>query len=175
MNASSSRSHSVFEIKLTQQDSSGLVARQAKIILVDLAGSERSKSAGTTSGTYINKSLTVLGRCISALVKMAGKSKVEEGGIGPPWRESVLTWLLRESLTGNSKTTLIAAVSPASVNWQETLSTLRYGAYDPLSSLLSSLFSRDTYSYPDSHSNPPFLPRSDSYSNPPSLPRSDWL
>lgn len=103
----------------------------SKISLVDLAGSERQGSTGATGarlkeGANINKSLTTLGKVIAALAaageaKAGGKKKKEEF---VPYRDSVLTWLLKESLGGNSKTAMIAAISPA--DYDETLSTLRY-------------------------------------------------
>lgn len=90
---------------------------------VDLAGSERANSTGATGerlkeGSNINKSLSTLGKVIQALAK--GK------GSFVPYRESVLTMLLRNALGGNSKTIMIAALSPADINYDETLSTLRY-------------------------------------------------
>jgi kinesin family member 1 len=112
--------------------------RICKLCLVDLAGSERANSTGATGarlkeGANINKSLSTLGRCISALAKVAGEKhrternlRGEEKKVSIPFRESVLTWLLRESLCGNAKTAMLATISPASVNYGESLSTLRY-------------------------------------------------
>jgi kinesin family protein 1 len=104
--------------------------RLCKLCLVDLAGSERAASTGATGarlkeGANINKSLSTLGRCISALAKVASAER-EGDKISIPFRESVLTWLLRESLCGNAKTAMLATVSPADVNYGETMSTLRY-------------------------------------------------
>lgn len=107
----------------------------SKISLVDLAGSERADSTGAQGtrlkeGANINKSLTTLGKVISALAELAanrgvaGKNRKKTDHI--PYRDSVLTWLLKENLGGNSKTAMIAAVSPADINYDETLSTLRY-------------------------------------------------
>ncbi|KAK4688603.1 hypothetical protein P7C73_g1497, partial [Tremellales sp. Uapishka_1] len=103
----------------------------SKISLVDLAGSERQGSTGATGvrlkeGANINRSLTTLGKVIAALAQASadpvkGKKKKDDF---VPYRDSVLTWLLKESLGGNSKTTMIAAISPA--DYEETLSTLRY-------------------------------------------------
>lgn len=137
MNADSSRSHSVFTITVHQKQSaadsegngngdSGLFA---KINLVDLAGSERQKSTGATGdrlkeGANINKSLSALGNVINALVEGS-----KSGGKGPtfvPYRNSKLTRVLQESLGGNSLTTMLAALSPAASNLEETLSTLKY-------------------------------------------------
>lgn len=133
MNSESSRSHSVFTIVIRMQSllSSGKKAvRLCKLCLVDLAGSERAASTGATGarlkeGANINKSLSTLGRCISALAKVASAER-EGDKISIPFRESVLTWLLRESLCGNAKTAMLATVSPADVNYGETMSTLRY-------------------------------------------------
>ncbi|XP_025155583.1 kinesin-like protein unc-104 isoform X9 [Harpegnathos saltator] len=133
MNETSSRSHAVFTIFFTQQQqdgATGLVTEKvSKISLVDLAGSERADSTGAKGtrlkeGANINKSLTTLGKVISALAEIATKKKKKADFI--PYRDSVLTWLLRENLGGNSKTAMIAAVSPADINYDETLSTLRY-------------------------------------------------
>ena len=126
--------------------------------LVDLAGSERADSTGAKGtrlkeGANINKSLTTLGKVISALAEtavgfrdclvwqqllsklfspQAGPGKLSSGNKKKkktefvPYRDSVLTWLLRENLGGNSKTAMLAAISPADINYDETLSTLRY-------------------------------------------------
>jgi len=75
----------------------------------------------------INKSLSTLGQCIHALGKASGKTK-GKGVITPPFRDSNLTWLIKDCLCGNSKTGMMAALSPASVNYLETLSTLRFAA-----------------------------------------------
>ncbi|XP_049270556.1 kinesin-like protein unc-104 isoform X1 [Rhipicephalus sanguineus] len=133
MNETSSRSHAVFTIIFTQRKTdkdTGLRHRKGnKISLVDLAGSERADSTGAQGtrlkeGANINKSLTTLGKVISALAEVATKKKRKGDFI--PYRDSVLTWLLRENLGGNSKTAMIAAISPADINYEETLSTLRY-------------------------------------------------
>ncbi|KAF1912374.1 kinesin [Ampelomyces quisqualis] len=131
MNETSSRSHAVFTLTLTQKrhdvQTSMSGERVAKISLVDLAGSERATSTGATGarlkeGAEINRSLSTLGRVIAALADMSsGKKKTQV-----PYRDSVLTWLLKDSLGGNSMTAMIAAISPADINFEETLSTLRY-------------------------------------------------
>jgi kinesin family protein 1 len=131
MNETSSRSHAVFTLTLTQKrhdvETSMSGERVAKISLVDLAGSERATSTGATGarlkeGAEINRSLSTLGRVIAALADMSqGKKKTQV-----PYRDSVLTWLLKDSLGGNSMTAMIAAISPADINFDETLSTLRY-------------------------------------------------
>ncbi|KAF7704029.1 kinesin-like protein KIF13B isoform X3 [Silurus meridionalis] len=132
MNEESSRSHAVFNIILThtlrdlQSGTSG--EKVSKLSLVDLAGSERAAKTGAAGerlkeGSNINKSLTTLGLVISALADQgAGKNKSKF----VPYRDSVLTWLLKDSLGGNSRTAMVATVSPAADNYEETLSTLRY-------------------------------------------------
>ncbi|KAM7343210.1 kinesin family member unc-104 isoform 8-T10 [Cochliomyia hominivorax] len=135
MNETSSRSHAVFTIFFTQRrhdTMTDLVTEKvSKISLVDLAGSERADSTGAKGtrlkeGANINKSLTTLGKVISALAEIASKNKKSKKADFIPYRDSVLTWLLRENLGGNSKTAMIAAISPADINYDETLSTLRY-------------------------------------------------
>ncbi|XP_023288977.1 kinesin-like protein unc-104 isoform X14 [Orussus abietinus] len=134
MNETSSRSHAVFTIFFTQQKhdktTSLVTEKVSKISLVDLAGSERADSTGAKGtrlkeGANINKSLTTLGKVISALAEISATKKKKKADF-IPYRDSVLTWLLRENLGGNSKTAMIAAVSPADINYDETLSTLRY-------------------------------------------------
>nr|CCC94840.1 unnamed protein product [Trypanosoma congolense IL3000] len=138
MNERSSRSHAIFSITVVQKRKGkakdGSVActeLRAKVNLVDLAGSERAKSTGAEGGTLreganINKSLTVLGQVISALADM-GKSKGENlARKHVPYRDSTLTFILKESLGGNSKTFMLSTLSPAAANYDETLSTLRY-------------------------------------------------
>ncbi|TKC51071.1 hypothetical protein EI555_007000 [Monodon monoceros] len=106
----------------------------SKIHLVDLAGSERADATGATGvrlkeGGNINKSLVTLGNVISALADLsqdAANPLVKKKQVFVPYRDSVLTWLLKDSLGGNSKTIMIATISPADVNYGETLSTLRY-------------------------------------------------
>ncbi|XP_069039263.1 kinesin-like protein KIF14 isoform X3 [Lepisosteus oculatus] len=133
MNDKSSRSHSVFTMLVTQtkrEDVEGDThdhTTRSRVNLVDLAGSERSTSAHTSGtrlkeGASINTSLMTLGKVISALSE-APLSKKKQF---IPYRDSVLTWLLKESLGGNSKTAMIAALSPAALSVEETLSTLRY-------------------------------------------------
>ncbi|CAG9565728.1 unnamed protein product [Danaus chrysippus] len=146
MNDVSSRSHAIFTITFVQ---AGYLRHNnmpsetvSKVHLVDLAGSERADATGATGqrlveGAHINKSLVTLGSVISALAEAAhaahtandkplnGRSSVKKK-VFIPYRDSVLTWLLKDSLGGNSKTIMIAAISPADVNYGETLSTLRY-------------------------------------------------
>ncbi|GLV37047.1 Kinesin family member 3C [Carabus blaptoides fortunei] len=127
MNQSSSRSHSIFTISIEQiaraEDNNNEAIRKGKLNLVDLAGSERQAKTGATGdrlkeATKINLSLSALGNVISALVD--GKAK------HIPYRDSKLTRLLQDSLGGNTRTLMIACISPASRNYVETLSTLRY-------------------------------------------------
>jgi hypothetical protein len=134
MNDTSSRSHAVFTIILKQIHhdlaTDETTERTARIRLVDLAGSERAKATEATGqrlreGSNINKSLTTLGRVIAALAdpkqQRPGGRRVKEV---VPYRDSILTWLLKDSLGGNSKTAMIACVAPS--DYDETLSTLRY-------------------------------------------------
>src|SRR6201996_9181715 len=127
------------------------IERTARMRLVDLAGSERAKSTEATGqrlveGGKINKSLTTLGRVIAALAdpRRQAASGTNSGRNSPrpssarshtrnkssiglevvPYRDSVLTWLLKDSLGGNSKTAMVACISPT--DYEETLSTLRY-------------------------------------------------
>ena len=151
MNDTSSRSHAVFTITLKQihhdLDTDSTTERTARIRLVDLAGSERAKSTEATGarlreGSNINKSLTTLGRVIAALAdppqSRTRPSTPRSGASSPtkssrpvtgsrevvPYRDSILTWLLKDSLGGNSKTAMIACIAPS--DYDETLSTLRY-------------------------------------------------
>uniref|UniRef100_A0A8C9AXC4 Kinesin-like protein KIF14 n=1 Tax=Phocoena sinus TaxID=42100 RepID=A0A8C9AXC4_PHOSS len=132
MNDKSSRSHSVFTLVMTQTKTEFVEGEEldhrirSRINLVDLAGSERCSETQTSGerlkeGVSINKSLLTLGKVISALSEQASGKRTFI-----PYRESVLTWLLKESLSGNSKTSMIATVSPAASSVEETLSTLRY-------------------------------------------------
>ncbi len=137
MNDTSSRSHAVFTIMLKQihhdLSTDSTTERLARIRLVDLAGSERAKATEATGarlreGSNINKSLTTLGRVIAALADPR-HGRVHNGGKNRskdvvPYRDSILTWLLKDSLGGNSKTAMIACIAPS--DYDETLSTLRY-------------------------------------------------
>uniref|UniRef100_A0A8C5QPP0 Kinesin-like protein KIF14 n=1 Tax=Leptobrachium leishanense TaxID=445787 RepID=A0A8C5QPP0_9ANUR len=133
MNDKSSRSHSVFTLVMTQAKTECVGGEEhdfritSRINLVDLAGSERCATAQTSGerlkeGVSINKSLLTLGKVISALSESSQTKKK----VFIPYRESVLTWLLKDSLGGNSKTTMIATISPSMSHIEETLSTLRY-------------------------------------------------
>ena len=126
LNKDSSRSHSIFQIIIENSsvdDQGETHYRMGKLNLVDLAGSEKHSKTETTGkhlleGIKINLSLTILGNVISKLV--SGKN------IHIPYRESMLTKLLCDSLGGNTKTVMIANVGPADYNYEETINTLRY-------------------------------------------------
>ncbi|KAJ0092747.1 hypothetical protein Patl1_24784 [Pistacia atlantica] len=128
MNSESSRSHSVFTCIIESQWEKDSMThfRFARLNLVDLAGSERQKSSGAEGdrlkeAANINKSLSTLGMVIMSLVDLAhGKHR------HVPYRDSRLTFLLQDSLGGNSKTTIIANVSPSNCSANETLSTLKF-------------------------------------------------
>nr|XP_027192618.1 kinesin-like protein KIN-4A isoform X1 [Cicer arietinum] len=141
MNNQSSRSHAIFTITLeqmrklhsfspnndTSDEDMGEEYLSAKLHLVDLAGSERAKRTGSDGirlkeGIHINKGLLALGNVISAL----GDEKKRKEGVHVPYRDSKLTRLLQDSLGGNSKTVMIACISPADINFEETLNTLKY-------------------------------------------------
>ncbi|KAF2148263.1 kinesin-domain-containing protein [Myriangium duriaei CBS 260.36] len=141
MNDTSSRSHAVFTLTLKQIQhdiaSDSTIERLARMRLVDLAGSERANRTEATGqrlreGGNINQSLTTLGRVIAALADPKRQRSVQaKGNLSPlkrggvvPYRDSVLTWLLKDSLGGNSKTAMVACISPS--DYEETLSTLRY-------------------------------------------------
>ncbi|XP_057422816.1 kinesin-like protein KIN-4A isoform X2 [Lotus japonicus] len=139
MNNQSSRSHAIFTITLEQMrklsspteissnDTMNEEYLCAKLHLVDLAGSERAKRTGSDGlrfkeGVHINKGLLALGNVISAL----GDEKKRKEGAHVPYRDSKLTRLLQDSLGGNSRTVMIACISPADINAEETLNTLKY-------------------------------------------------
>lgn len=133
MNATSSRAHTVTTISFTQTFyTNGKPTNQKKsdINLVDLAGSERARTTGASAerlkeGSNINKSLSCLGKVINILAeKSSGKKEAKTAVV--PYRESKLTRMLQNALGGNSKTSMIAALSPASINFEETVSTLVY-------------------------------------------------
>lgn len=133
MNSESSRSHAVFSVIVTQtltDTQSGVSGEKvSRVSLVDLAGSERAVKTGAVGdrlkeGSNINKSLTTLGLVISKLADQSASSKNRDKFV--PYRDSVLTWLLKDNLGGNSKTVMVATISPSADNYEETLSTLRY-------------------------------------------------
>lgn len=126
MNEHSSRSHAIFIVTIEMSDTSTELKNQVrvgKLNLVDLAGSERQSKTGSTGtrlkeASKINLSLSALGNVISALVDGRGQHI--------PYRDSKLTRLLQDSLGGNSKTLMVANIGPASYNYEESLTTLRY-------------------------------------------------
>ena len=130
MNANSSRAHTIISIEFKQIDiiENRKREKHSVIHLVDLAGSEKVRKTGARGDRLkeaagINKSLSVLGLVISTLAdKAMGKVK----GVVVPYRDSCLTRILQNALGGNSKTLMICAISPATDNYEETLSTLRY-------------------------------------------------
>ena len=147
MNSVSSRAHAVFELHIAQKyfAADTEMGLKSKLSMVDLAGSERAGQQGLegarmTEGNNINKSLSQLMLCIQFLVKASkakgassgssesGKKRGGKKGVAIPFRDSKLTWLLRESLSGNARTSMLATVSPARVNFEDTLSTLRYAS-----------------------------------------------
>jgi kinesin family protein 5 len=123
MNADSSRSHSILSILISQKNEKTGRNKKGRLFLVDLAGSEKISKTGATGQTKkeaigINVSLTTLGMVINALC---------DGASHIPYRDSKLTLILKNSLGGNSKTTLIICCAPESRHTMETISTLRFG------------------------------------------------
>ena len=130
MNATSSRAHTIMAIKVAQLTTEDGRTKEisSDMNLIDLAGSERAESTGATGdrlkeGAAINKSLSSLGNVISALADQANNPKKK---VFIPYRDSKLTQILQSALGGNSKTIMVAALSPADINYEETLGTLRY-------------------------------------------------
>jgi hypothetical protein len=126
MNAESSRSHAIFTLEVSQTSTETMKQRVSQLHLVDLAGSERQKSTQAEGdrlreSNEINKSLSSLGNVIQALI-----DAVSNPGKHIPYRDSKLTFLLKDALGGNSKTCLIATVSPAEASISETTSTLEF-------------------------------------------------
>ncbi|XP_007950142.1 kinesin-like protein KIF18A [Orycteropus afer afer] len=149
MNATSSRSHAVFQIYLRQQDKTASInqsVRIAKMSLIDLAGSERASATSAQGiqfreGTNINQSLLALGNVINALADAKRKNQ------HIPYRNSKLTRLLKDSLGGNCQTIMIAAISPSSVFYDDTYNTLKYAnrAKEIKSSLKSNVLSLNNH------------------------------
>ena len=130
MNWSSSRSHALFSIIVEHSEVSTVTQKKVitigKLNLVDLAGSERVKESGAEGDRLgeacsINSSLSALGKVILSLTTRG------KGALHVPYRETKITFLLRDSLGGNCRTTLITTITPAAPNYSETLSTLRFG------------------------------------------------
>ncbi|KXS22505.1 kinesin-domain-containing protein [Gonapodya prolifera JEL478] len=128
MNETSSRAHAIITLKVQQVEQESKAEKLSTLHLVDLAGSERVSDTGLDQkdrlreAGNINSSLSVLGTVIAALVQVQQGKK----NAIVPYRDSVLTKLLQNSLGGNSKTIMIGAISPAETNYDETLSTLRF-------------------------------------------------
>ncbi|CAM6100425.1 unnamed protein product [Calypogeia fissa] len=125
MNSRSSRSHCVSMLTIQQIDTKDQSMKIGKLYLVDLAGSEKVEKTGVEGAVLeeakmINKSLSALGNVINSLTS--------DKAVHVPYRDSKLTRILQESLGGNSRTTLLCCCSPSSLNYAETLSTLRFGA-----------------------------------------------
>ncbi|XP_072321500.1 kinesin-like protein KIF18A [Eucyclogobius newberryi] len=149
MNATSSRSHAVFQIYLRQQDKTASLnpnACVAKLSLIDLAGSERAshtnaKGARLREGANINRSLLALGNVINALADPKSKKA------HIPYRDSKLTRILKDSLGGNCRTVMIANISPSSKSYDDTHNTLKYAnrAKEIKSTLKSNVVSLDSH------------------------------
>ncbi|XP_024152001.1 kinesin-like protein KIF18A [Oryzias melastigma] len=149
MNATSSRSHAVFQIYLRQQDKTASLNQNvciAKMSLIDLAGSERAsatnaKGARLREGANINRSLLALGNVINALADPKSKKA------HIPYRDSKLTRILKDSLGGNCRTVMIANVSPSSKSYDDTHNTLKYAnrAKEIKSSVKSNVVSLDSH------------------------------
>ena len=142
MNEQSSRSHAIFTVILEQRHLTREARRRhrgafssAKFHLVDLAGSERNKRTGASGRRFkesinINSGLLALGNVINAIADDQERRKQDLGPrhLHVPYRDSKLTRLLQDSLGGNSRTCMIACISPADANLEETLNTLKYAA-----------------------------------------------
>jgi len=129
INATSSRSHAVFQVLVEQKprsaDFSAVITR-GKMLLVDLAGSERAlvttnRGMRLKEGANINKSLLALGNCINAL-----SSATDKQAVSVTYRNSKLTRLLKDSLGGNCHTVMIVNISPSSMSYEETYNSLKY-------------------------------------------------
>eukprot|EP01064_Diplonema_japonicum_P006438 TRINITY_DN1429_c0_g2_i1.p1 TRINITY_DN1429_c0_g2~~TRINITY_DN1429_c0_g2_i1.p1 ORF type:complete len:837 (+),score=264.63 TRINITY_DN1429_c0_g2_i1:112-2622(+) len=127
MNATSSRSHAIFQLCITATNTGKGITRYSHINIVDLAGSERITASGAQGATLveatrINLSLTTLRRVIDALIQ----NSTSKNKVIPPYRDSLLTYILSESLGGNSNTMMLATISPSEMNREDTCNTLRY-------------------------------------------------
>ncbi|XP_023242295.1 kinesin-like protein KIF19 isoform X2 [Centruroides sculpturatus] len=126
-NETSSRSHALLVVQVTKKSQVHDMAQEiktGKLYMVDLAGSERASQTQNTGkrlveGAHINKSLLALGNCINALADRSGPRYVN-------FRDSKLTRLLKEPLSGNCRTVMIAHISPASIHYEESRNTLLY-------------------------------------------------
>ncbi|RNF24448.1 putative kinesin [Trypanosoma conorhini] len=133
VNDRSSRSHAIITLNIMQlylDKGDNTCNQQSKLNLVDLAGSERTGAVGAEGqqfleGTKINFSLTTLGRVIDCLADLSQSKSLS---VPVPYRDSNLTWLLMDSLGGNSKTSMLATISPHCVNFEEMRQTIRYAS-----------------------------------------------
>ena len=126
MNKASSRSHCIFTVSLEARQGGSDVVKRSKLHFVDLAGSERVAKTGTTGqtlreATYINSSLFFLEMVIKALHERANGSRTHV-----PYRNSMMTSVLRDSLGGNAKTVMVATVNPEAEHTDESISTARF-------------------------------------------------
>uniref|UniRef100_A0A8C1RC21 Kinesin-like protein n=1 Tax=Cyprinus carpio TaxID=7962 RepID=A0A8C1RC21_CYPCA len=126
-NQTSSRSHAVLQVGVRQQSRCRDILQEvrfARLFMIDLAGSERASQTQNRGqrlkeGAHINRSLLALGNCINALSEKNGNKYVN-------YRDSKLTRLLKDSLGGNSRTVMIAHISPASLAFEDSRNTLTY-------------------------------------------------
>ncbi|XP_076399795.1 kinesin-like protein KIF19 isoform X6 [Peromyscus maniculatus bairdii] len=126
-NQTSSRSHAVLQVAVRQRSRVKNIlqeVRQGRLFMIDLAGSERASQTQNRGqrmkeGAHINRSLLALGNCINALSDKGGNKYIN-------YRDSKLTRLLKDSLGGNSRTVMIAHISPASTAFEESRNTLTY-------------------------------------------------
>eukprot|EP00759_Apiculatamorpha_spiralis_P019904 PhF_6_TR25537/c1_g1_i1/m.35818/K17914/KIF13; kinesin family member 13 len=141
MNDRSSRSHAILSLTVTEHtmvmSGSQEVRSRGKfsrVYMVDLAGSERVIDSGSVGqnfveATSINLSLVTLGRCITTLADVSQARKAGRRSLmKPPYRESMLTWILSEAIGGNSRTFMVANVSPSVLNFDQSINTLRYAS-----------------------------------------------
>eukprot|EP00449_Zooxanthella_nutricula_P057940 CAMPEP_0198583252 /NCGR_PEP_ID=MMETSP1462-20131121/126524_1 /TAXON_ID=1333877 /ORGANISM="Brandtodinium nutriculum, Strain RCC3387" /LENGTH=697 /DNA_ID=CAMNT_0044314663 /DNA_START=70 /DNA_END=2160 /DNA_ORIENTATION=- len=133
MNDTSSRSHCICMFEIMRQMLGEALEVRSKAFFVDLAGSERTKQAQTSGarqqeGNHINKSLSALAQCVSALVNIGRKSTVGGAPVKQhvPFRNAKLTHLLQEALCGNSRTCILVAVNAGANSYWDTLSTLQF-------------------------------------------------
>ena len=133
-NEVSSRSHAVIQIQVeVKEKSEGIEVEiiNSKFSLIDLAGSERAsatqnKGIRLIEGANINRSLLTLGNCITALSESSTNNDITKNSRYVPYRDSKLTRILKDSLGGNSKTVMIANISPSVVSFDDTYNTLKY-------------------------------------------------
>jgi kinesin family member 15 len=128
MNSASSRSHSILTVTVETKEmvNDSIVLKTSKINFVDLAGSEKLKQTGAvgdrrSEGSYINQSLTALNKVIMAL-----EQKKNKNGAYVPYRDSILTQLLKDSLGGNSHTIIVGTINATNEFIKETISTLNF-------------------------------------------------